>query len=164
MREGFQRKTEKILQMVIHRLALRLCWVNYMFEVSHYHQHERENKFKLCWQIHYQCFSSILVGEFLFLQNLSSIPLCSPYHQSYALSLYNINKSRPLICYIFWQEDLMCLGFQNSGMQSQDKQNITLLGGIHVIFPATSFNSDYQIVYCCSLLFPLYEFFRPFSL
>ncbi|XP_022855321.1 aspartic proteinase-like protein 2 isoform X2 [Olea europaea var. sylvestris] len=32
--------------------------------------------------------------------------------------------------YLFPFEDLMCLGFQNSGMQSQDKQNITLLGDL----------------------------------
>ncbi|KAL2470165.1 Eukaryotic aspartyl protease family protein [Abeliophyllum distichum] len=32
--------------------------------------------------------------------------------------------------YLFPFEDLMCLGFQNSGMQSRDKQNITLLGDL----------------------------------
>lgn len=59
-----------------------------------------------------------------------------PFNTSQLLFLYNI-KFKFRIC-LFWlttyvpslQEGFWCIGWQNSGMQSRDSKNMTLLGGI----------------------------------
>lgn len=64
---------------------------------------------------------------------ICSLPKC------FCSLLYQLHVQHPLfhtpsqICVIHLQEDLFCIGWQNSGAQSRDRRNITLLGGMLVL-------------------------------